>query len=84
MNTHYGVLVFSGDPAEEHPDQDLRGQPPLMTRIACGPEEFCWAALEAWTAKHPLRMWEDAEVLTRHPSVVRPVIPTPWERPNAT
>lgn len=71
MNTHYAVIVFSGDPAEEHPAEDLRGSGPSMTLIAAGSEEFCWTALAAWTAKHPLRMWEEAEVLTRHPSVVR-------------
>lgn len=68
-NTHYAVVVFSGDPAGEHDDPDLRGQAPSMTQIACGPEEFCWAALEAWTAKHPLREWESGEVLARDPKL---------------
>lgn len=71
MNTHYAVIEFSGDPAEEHPDEELRGHSPSLTMIACGPEEFCWDALAKWTVSHPLRMWETAEVLTRHPSVVR-------------
>lgn len=70
MNTHYGVIAFSGDPASEHSDPELRGQSPSLTLIAAGSEQFCWDALASWTAKHPLRMWEDAEVLTRHPSVV--------------
>ena len=72
MNTHYGVLVFSGDPASEHPDGELRGQPPSLTFIACGDEDFCWERLARWTDTHPLRQWEEAEVLTRAPSVVRP------------
>ncbi len=70
-NTHYAVLAFSGDPAGEHPDPDLRGQCPSLTLIASGPEDFCWNAVVRWTADHPLRMWEEAEVLERHPSVVR-------------
>ena len=71
MNTHYGVIAFSGDPAEEHPDEALRGKAPHLQFIACGPEDFCWSALATWTAKHPLRLWEEAEVLARHPSVVQ-------------
>lgn len=71
-NTHYAVLVFSGDLDEEHPDPDLNGSGPRMELIAAGPEDFCWQALADWTAEHPLRMWEDAEVLARHESVVRP------------
>lgn len=71
MNTHYAVIVFSGDPASEHTDPDLRGSAPTLTFIACGPEDFCWQSLAEWTGKHPLRMWEDAEVLARHESVVR-------------
>ena len=67
-NTHYAVLAFSGDPACEHPDPELNGSPPKLDLIAAGDEEFCWDALARWTADHPLRMWEDAEVLTRHPS----------------
>jgi len=70
-NTHYAVIAFSGDPAGEHPDESLRGTHPSLTLIACGNEQFCWRSLEQWTAKHPLRMWEDAEVVERHPSVVR-------------
>lgn len=72
-NTHYGVIEFSGDPASEHPDEELRGQPPSLRLIAAGPEDFCWQSLANWTAKHPLRMWETAEVVTRHPSAVREV-----------
>lgn len=72
MNTHYAVIAFSGDPDEEHPDEDLRGQEPSLRLIAAGGEDFCWDALGTWTANHPLRMWEDAEVVERHPSVVRP------------
>ena len=71
MNNHYAVIVFSGAPAGEHPDEELRGSGPRMELIAAGPEEFCWQALADWTAQHPLRMWEEAEVLARHPSVVR-------------
>lgn len=36
-----------------------------MEIIAAGDEEFCWKALADWTASHPLRMWETAEVLAR-------------------
>lgn len=71
MNTHYAVVTFSGDPAGEHPDADLRGRAPHLDFIACGSEDFCWDALAKWTAKHPLRMWEDAEVLHRDPVLVR-------------
>ena len=71
MNTHYALIMFSGDPANEHPDADLRGQAPSATFIAAGPEQFCWDSLTQWTAKHPLRMWEEAEVVERHSSVVR-------------
>lgn len=71
MITHYGVVTFEGDPAAEHEDSDLRGQPTVMTLIASGSEEFCWAALAKWTAEHPLREWEQVEVLARHPWVVR-------------
>jgi hypothetical protein len=70
MNTHYAVIAFSGDPAGEHPDEDLHGQEPSLDFIACGPEEFCWDALERQTDKHPLRMWEEAEVLARDPLLV--------------
>lgn len=73
MNTHYAVIAFSGDPASEHPDPELCGTAPSLTFIAAGPEEFCWDALAKWTDAHPLRMWEEAEVLARHPSVVREV-----------
>lgn len=71
MNTHYGVIVFSGDPDEEHDDPELRGSPPTMNYIASGPEQFCWDSLASWTLKHPLRQWEDCEVLARDPSVIR-------------
>lgn len=71
VNTHYGVLVFGGDPAGEHPDEVLRGQGPTMEFICAGPEEFCWAVLTRRTAEHPLRMWETAEVLARDISAVR-------------
>jgi hypothetical protein len=71
VNTHYAVIAFSGDPCGEHPDEELCGRPPSLTLLACGPEDFCWESLVKWTAKHPLRMWEDAEVVARHPSVVR-------------
>jgi hypothetical protein len=71
VNTHYGVICFSGDPAGEHPDEELRGHAPKLELIASGPEQFCWDALARWTEKHPLRLWEDCEVLTRDPSVVR-------------
>jgi hypothetical protein len=67
MNTHYAVVVFSGDPACEHDDEDLNGKPPSLDFIACGPEDFCWRAVAEWTESHPLRMWEDVEVLARDP-----------------
>lgn len=70
MNTHYAVVVFSGDPAEEHDDEELRGRPPDLCFIACGTEEFCWQALAGWTATHPLRTWESVEVLARDVVVV--------------
>ena len=54
-----------------HPDEELCWQEPSLTLIASGPEDFCWESLAKWTEKHPLRMWEDAEVVERHPSVVR-------------
>lgn len=71
VNTHYGVLVFGGDPAGEHPDEALRCRPPTIEFICTGPEEFCWVVLTRWTAQHPLRMWETAEVLARDVSAVR-------------
>lgn len=77
MNTHYAVIVFGGDPVGEHPDPELRGAAPSLTLVACGPEDFCWQALAEWTAGHPLRMWEDAEVLARHPTVVRDTVAGP-------
>lgn len=72
MNTHYALIMFSGDPDNEHPDEELRGTEPSARLIAAGSEQFCWDSLAKWTANHPLRMWEDAEVVERHPSVVRP------------
>jgi hypothetical protein len=71
MNTHYALILFSGDPDSEHPDPELNGRGPQAEFIAAGPEDFCWSALAQWTVKHPLRMWETAEVVARHPSVVR-------------
>lgn len=65
MNTHYGVIAFSGDPDSEHSDEELKGKGPSMELIASGPEDFCWDALDKWTTKHPLRLWESAEVLVR-------------------
>lgn len=64
-NTHYAVVSFSGDPAEEHPDDKLCGQAPHLELIACGSEEFCWQAAIEWTAKHPLQMWQEVEILSR-------------------
>lgn len=75
MNTHYAVLHFSGDPAEEHPDEELRGQGPGLMLIAAGPEDFCWQALADWTKVHPLRMWETAEVVKRDPQMVHDAEP---------
>lgn len=72
MNTHYGVIHFTGDPVGEHPDPQLRGKGPSLELIAAGPEDYCWKALERWSASRPLRQWETAEVLARHPSVVVP------------
>lgn len=63
--THYAVILFSGDPDNEHLDESLRGAGPHMTLIACGPYDFCWRELDSWTHKHPLREWEHAEVLAR-------------------
>jgi len=71
VNTHYAVVAFSGDPAGEHPDPDLCGTSPSLTLIAAGPEQFCWDAVARWTATHPLRMWETAEVLARDPSAIQ-------------
>lgn len=65
MNTHYAVVHFSGDPAGEHSNSQLNGQPPSLKLIAAGNETFCWEALTRWTGKHPLQMWETAEVLAR-------------------
>lgn len=70
MNTHYAVVTFGGDPAGEHPDEELRGEEPRMTFIACGREAFCWEHLAHWTEAHPLRMWEEAEVLARDVGLV--------------
>lgn len=74
-NTHYGVIVFGGDPDNEHPDEELRGSAPSLSYIASGGEEFCWQALARWTQGHPLRLWEEAEVLARDPSVVANLSP---------
>jgi len=71
VNTHFAVLYFGGDPAGEHPDPELNGHGPELSLIAAGPESFCWHALAEWTATHPLRLWETAEVVARDPSVVR-------------
>lgn len=68
--SHYGVIVFSGDPAGEHPDEALCGSSPSMGFIACGSRDYCWRALATWTDKHPLRTWEEAEVLARDMTVV--------------
>lgn len=65
MNTHYAVIAFSGDPSGEHPDPELSGEPPSLNLIACGDEAFCWKAAAAWTLKHPLRQWENVEILAR-------------------
>ena len=79
MNTHYAVVSFGGDPDGEHPDPDLQGREPHLTVIACGTEQFCWDHADTWTSKHPLRAWEEVEVLARHPSVVRQPPPVPSE-----
>lgn len=70
-NTHYAVLVFMGDLDGDHPDEALRGAGPSLTLIACGPEDFCWEALAEWAAKNLLRRGEEAEVVARHPSVIK-------------
>ena len=70
MNTHYAVIVFSGDPGAEHPSSELRGSGPSLTLLACGPEEFCWDRARLWTESHGLQTWETVEVLARHPSVM--------------
>jgi hypothetical protein len=69
--THYAVIVFAGDPFCEHIDPALRCKEPGMHLVAQGDEDHCWRALTNWTAAHPLRLFEEAEVLTRHPSAVR-------------
>jgi hypothetical protein len=71
VNTHYAVISFPGDLGGEHPDPELRGHSPKLTLIAAGPEAFCWGALTRWTAQHPLRLWEAAEVVARDPSAVQ-------------
>lgn len=76
-NTHYAVIVFGGDPGSEHPDEDLRGSAPSIFLLGCGPEDFCWGSAARWTAKHPLRMWEEVEIVRRHPSVVRTILDRP-------
>lgn len=63
--THYAVIYFTGDPFGEHPDIDRQGEAPCMDVIAGGDEEFCWKALAEWTEKHPLRLFEQGEVLAR-------------------
>jgi hypothetical protein len=70
VNTHYAVIVFSGDPASEHEDEELRGHAPSLRMVACGSEDFCWDALVNWVVAHPLRKWEDGEVLAREPEKV--------------
>jgi hypothetical protein len=65
MNTHYGVIMFSGDPDGEHPAEELRGHGPSLDLIACGSADYCWVALRRWTENHPLREWENVEVLER-------------------
>jgi hypothetical protein len=69
-NTHYAIIVFSGDPAGEHPADELNGQPPSMNLIASGPADWCWEQIARWTTEHPLRMWEEAEVVERDPALV--------------
>ena len=71
MITHYAIIHFTGDPVDEHPDDELRGQAPSLTLIAAGPEEFCWQALNLWTTEHPLRQWEAGEVVQRDPAAVQ-------------
>lgn len=70
MNTHYGVVVFSGDPDGEHDDPDLNGHSPSIMLICSGSKQFCWDSMTTWTAKHPLRKWEYVEVLAKDSQVV--------------
>lgn len=63
--THFGVIHFLGDLDDEHPDPDLKGRGPHIEVIAAGGEDHCWRALAEWTVKHPLRLFESAEVLAR-------------------
>jgi hypothetical protein len=65
VNTHYALVVFSGDFDGDHPDPDLRGTGPSATLVAAGPAAHCWKALAAWTERHPLRRDEAAEVVLR-------------------
>lgn len=65
MNTHYAVITFSGDPDGEHEDEELCGRGPHLDFIACGPEDFCWAAISEWTERHSLQKWQEVEVLAR-------------------
>lgn len=71
MNSHMGVLHFGGDFDNDHPDPELRGRGPMLELVAVGPEEHCWQALARWTARHPLRRDEQAEVLRRDETLVR-------------
>lgn len=65
LNTHYALVVFSGDFAGDHPDPDLRGTGPSATLIAAGPSPHCWRAAAAWTERCPLRRDEAIEVVLR-------------------
>ena len=67
--------MFSGDPACEHEDEELRGRGPGMQLIACGSEEYCWAVVREFTFRKPLREWESVEVLVRDPDLAG-VLPT--------
>jgi hypothetical protein len=37
--------------------------PPSLELVGAGPKEFCWEALERWTALHPLQEFQTALVL---------------------
>lgn len=67
--THYGVIIFDGDPGDTHPNPRFRGRPPYMLLAAGGSESWCWSALTALTREMPLVEGQHAEVLKRDPLV---------------
>jgi hypothetical protein len=72
MNTHYALVVFSGDYDNDHPDPDLRGRAPDADLIAAGPEQFCWEAAARWTTKRPLQRGQHVEIVARTMNAAEP------------